>query len=235
MSDRRLCLVIVLAGLCLVLGCEFPTTVYGRLVLKPGEDGDVRLAHVELRDSAAWDSAPVYTQAPGPGGQFYRVSFDFPAVVPGSYFLLAWQDRDTSGQVSDGDLVGVYGTTYAPGSPGKPVTVYKGWTVDVADIELSTCAILDVAATGSRSESGDTTAFTYTFNHDAVLNSLLIAFPGQSPLPDAGAPGPKVEDSTYSSGGWSTGGPMPTGLHQLEFRGTFKDSAFDFRVAVFVR
>jgi hypothetical protein len=223
-----------LAGLCLLAGCRYPTTVYGRLTLKPGEDGDVRLARVELHDSVAWDSSPVYAIVPESGGQFFRTSFEFPVVGPGSYYLLAWQDRDTDGEVSDGDLTGVYGGRHEPGSPGKPVIVPEGWTVDVADIEMATYTMLEVSAAGGRSQTGDTTSFTYSFNHDVILNSLVITFPGQPAMPDPSAPGSKVADSTYRSEGWSMGGPMPTGLHQLEFRGVFRNAAFDLRVAVSV-
>jgi hypothetical protein len=224
--------VIALAVLVLLAGCRLPTTVYGRLVLKPGEDGDVRLARVELHDGVAWDSAPLYDITPDPGGQFYRVSFEFPVVAPGPYYVLAWQDRDGNGRVSDGDLTGVCGGRHRPGWPGKPVIVYERWTVDAGDIEMATYQVLQVSATGSRSESGDSTTFTYSFNHDVRLNSLAVVFPGQPALPDPGAPGEKVADSTYVSGGWSTGGLMPPGLHQLEFRGVFRDSSFVLRSAV---
>lgn len=226
--------VLGLAGLCLLAGCRFPTTVHGRLVLRPGEDGDVRLARVELHDSVAWDSAQVYAIAPDSGGQFYRVSFEFPSVAPGPYYLLAWQDKDADGRVSDGDLTGVYGGPHKPGFPGEPVKVYAGWTVDVGDIEMARYEVLEVTATGVRSQSGDTTSFTYRFSHNVVLNSLTVSFPDQPAIPDPNAPGPKFADSTYHSEGWHAGGPMPVGLHQLEFRGTFKDSSFDIRAGVSV-
>jgi hypothetical protein len=225
---------VALAGLCLVAGCRFPTTVYGRLTLKPGEEGDVRIARVELRDSAAWDSSPVYAVVPESGGQFFSAPFEFPVVAPGPYYLLAWEDRNADGKVGDGDLTGVYGGRHKPGWPGKPVIVYKGWTVDAGDIEMATYEVLEVSASGARSQSGDSTSFTYTFNHDVYLNSLAIAFPGQPALPDPGAPGAKDADSTYISDGWRMGGQMPTGLHQLEFRGVFRDSSFSLRVAVSV-
>lgn len=228
-------LAVGLVGLCLMLGCRFPTTVYGRLALKPGETGDVRLARVELHDSAAWDSAPVYTIVPDSGGEFFRASFEFRAVAPGPYYLLAWQDKNGDGKVSDGDLAGVYGGRYQPGSPGKPVMVYKGWTVDAGDIEMATCEVLGVATAGLRSQSRESTAFTYRFNHDVTLNSLTITFPGEPAIPDPNASGPKLADSTYRSEGWRFGGTMPSGLHQLEFRGVFQDSAFDIRSAVSVQ
>jgi uncharacterized protein (DUF2141 family) len=222
------------AAICLLAGCRFPTTVYGRLTLKPGEEGDVRLSRVELHDSVAWDSASVYEVASDSGGQFYRASFEFPAVAPGSYYLLAWQDRNGDGKVSDGDLVGVYCDSLELARPGDLVIVPEGWTVDAGDIEMARYEVLGVNATGLRSQSGDTTAFTYSFNHDIFLNSFTVAFPGQPAVPDPDAPGEKVADSTYLSGGWHTGGQMPSGLHQLEFRGTFRDSSFALRVAVLV-
>ena len=223
-----------LVGTCLLAGCRFPTTVYGRLTLKPGEHGDVRLARVELRDSAAWDSTPVYTVVPDSSGQFFGAPFEFPVVAPGPYYLLAWQDRDNDGKVSDGDLAGVYRDSVKTGFPGEPVMVHQGWTVDAGEIEMATYFVLQVTATGQRSQSGETTGFTYVFNHDVRLNSLAISFPGQPALPDPGAPGAKVADSTYVSDGWRMGGQMPTGLHQLEFRGVFRDSSFSLRIAVSV-
>jgi hypothetical protein len=223
-----------LAAICLLAGCRFPTTVYGRLTLKPGEQGDVRLSRVELHDSVAWDSAPLYEVTPDSGGQFYRVPFEFPAVAPGSYYLLAWQDRDGDGKVSDGDLTGVHRDSVGLARPGEPVIVPEGWTVNAGDIEMATYEVLEVNATGARSQSGDTTTFAYSFNHDVFLNLLAVTFPGQPALPDPGAPGAKVADSTYRSEGWYMGGQMPTGLHQLEFRGVFRDSSFAIRVAVSV-
>ncbi len=228
-SSRYVAAFVVLG---LIAGCRLPTTVYGRLVLKPGETGDVRLAEVELHDSLAWDSAPLYEIRPDSGGLFYRVSFEFPVVAPGPYFVLAWQDRDGDGKVSDGDLTGVCGGLHRPGWPGKPVVVYPRWTVDAGDIEMSPYQVLEVSATGVRSQSGDTSAFSYRFNHDVLLSSLAITFPGQPALPDPSAPGDKAADSTYVSGGWSMGGTMPSGLHQLEFRGIFRDSSFVLRTAV---
>jgi len=223
-----------LCAACLLAGCHFPTTVYGRVTLKPGEQGDVRLSRVELHDSVAWDSAPLYGVTADSGGLFYRASFEFPTVAPGSYYLLAWQDLDGDGKVSDGDLTGVYyDSVYRP-YPGKPVTVPQSWTVDAGDIEMSRHYVLEVKATGARSQSGDTTNFAYGFNHAVFLNSLAVTFPGQPALPDPDAGGDKVADSTYFSGGWSMGGQMPSGLHQLEFRGVFRDSGFAIRVAVSV-
>lgn len=224
--------VLALAVLGLLAGCRMPTTVYGRLVLKPGESGDVRLARVELHDTVAWDSAPLYELSPDTGGLFYRVAFEFPVVAPGPYYVLAWQDRDGDGRVSDGDLTGVCGGRHRPGWPGEPVIVYARWTVDAGDIEMATYEVVEVKATGTRSQSGDTTIFAYSFNHDVSLNSLVVTFPGQPPLPDANAPGDKTADSTYLSGGWSMGGSMPSGLHQLEFRGVFEESSFVLRAAV---
>jgi hypothetical protein len=233
-SVRSAVHIVGLAGICLLVGCQSPTTVYGRLALRPGEQGDVRLARVELRDSVAWDSAPVYTAVPESSAQFFGAPFEFPVVAPGAYYLLAWQDRNADGKVSDGDLTGVYGGRHKTGWPGKPVDVHEGWTVDAGDIEMATYEVLEVNATGARSQSGDATTFTYNFNHDVYLNSLSVAFPGQPALPDPGAPGAKVADSTYLSDGWRMGGQMPTGLHQLEFRGVFRDSSFALRVALSV-
>ncbi|MBM3331520.1 hypothetical protein FJY68_06665 [candidate division WOR-3 bacterium] len=226
--------VLVMAGFCLFAGCRLPTTVYGQLALKPGEEGDVRLARVELHDSAAWDSAPVYAVAPEAGGQFFRAAFEFPVVAPGPYYVLAWQDRDSNGRVSDGDLVGVHGDSNQLRRPGAPVIVYKYWTVDAGEIQMSTYEVLEVNASGMRSQSGDTTSFSYSFNHDVTLSSLALTFPGQPTLPDPSAAGYKAADSFYVSGGWSMGGQMPVGLHQLEFRGAFKDTTFALRVAVSV-
>jgi len=223
---------VAMLGLCLLAGCRFPTTVYGRLTLKPGQDGDVRLARVELHDSAAWDSAPVYAVVPESGGQFCAASFEFPAVASGSYYLLAWQDKDADGKVSDGDMTGVYGAPHEPGSPGEPVSVPAGWTVDAGDIEMARYDVLEITAAGARSQSGETTGFTYSLNHDVTLNSLTITFPGQPAIPDPNASGLKIADSTYRSEGWRMGGTMPTGLHQLEFRGLFESDSFGIRVAV---
>jgi len=225
---------LLLALVCLLCACRFPTTVYGRLELKPGEEGDMRLARVALHDSAAWDSAPVYVVAPESGAQFFRAAFEFAAVAPGAYYLLAWQDRDADGRLSDGDVTGAYGGPHQPGAPSQLVVVYQGWTVDAGEIEMARYNLLEVLADGARSLAQETTSFTYRFNHDVTLNSLVISFPGQPSMPDPDAPGRKRADSIYKSGGWRMGGVMPAGLHQLEFRGWFGNQRFDLRRAVWV-
>lgn len=214
--------------------CDFPTTVYGRLVLKPGEEGDVRLARVELLDTTGWGGTPVLAVDPGAGGQFDRCSFLFPVVEPGPYYLLAWQDINGDGQLTSGDLAGTYADSLRPGIPGKPVIVYDGWTVDAGNIELARYTELRISTSGRRVQGDSLVEFAFSFSSDVTLASLDVAFPGFDPVPDAMAPGRKEADSLYYSSRMNIGqpGPAPAGLYTLTFRGLLDTVSFTNRAVV---
>jgi hypothetical protein len=223
------------AGLALAsVSCDFPTTVYGRLVLKPGENGDVRLARVELLDTTGWGGAPVLAVEPDTGGQFNRCSFLFPVVEPGPYYLLAWQDVNGDGELSNGDLAGVYADSLRPGIPGRPVIVYDGWTVDAGYIELAGYTELRITASGLRVQGDSLVEFAYSFTNDVTLTSLDVAFPGADPVPDPTAPGKKGADSLYYSSHLkiSQGSSAPAGLYTLTFRGLLDTVRFSNRAVV---
>ena len=117
---------------------------------------------------------------------------------------------------------------------GKMVSVNKGKTTDVGNIEMLIYKELKIAAAGVRTNANQVTEFSYSFNYDVTLSSLTIAWPGGGSNVDPGAPGVKTAGTTYTSA-WNAGGAeMPSGAHVLNFTGTFDGVAFDVDVMVSV-
>jgi hypothetical protein len=64
------------------------------------------------------------------------VSFTFPSVTPGSYFLDLWKDMDNSMTMSTGDFTGWYGTGDLSNPQLKPMVVQEGLPTQV-QLEVS--------------------------------------------------------------------------------------------------
>jgi uncharacterized protein (DUF2141 family) len=143
-----------------VSGCSYPTNVSGRLSLNPGDTGDARLARIELHDSLGWKTPALYAVTADPTSQAAASRFLFPEVKAGTYFLVAWQDRDGDGVIGDGEVAGVNGGPYNPGWFGNQVVVPQSWTVDVGEITLYTYRRLVFAMSGARVQSGTATSST---------------------------------------------------------------------------
>lgn len=226
-----------LAGLLMLGGtCEEPTTVRGTLKLASGEVGDVRGSRVSLYPTSNLSGAPVAAGVAPDTGQGRSVGFEIADVPAGNLYLVAWQDVDSSGEIGDGDLVGLRGATYQPGLGGQALEVLAGLATEAGTIELRRYLEPLDTVTGFLVPSGDTTVFRYSFNHDLELTALSIAFPGIGTMTDPEAAGLKLAGAVYESGGWSAGGaPMPSGVHLVAFRGTLDSTRFDVTREVDVR
>jgi hypothetical protein len=106
----------------------------------------------------------------------------------------------------------------------------SGWS---SPLTVTVSEKFRITAAGERGSGGTETNFTYEFSHDADLTMLTFTFPGYAPVDDPDASGPKSAGTTYHSDGWNAGGiNMPTGIHYLEFSGTWQEGAFDVVVEV---
>jgi hypothetical protein len=229
--------VMLAAGLAALAGvCETVTTVRGRVALVSGTVGDVRSARIEFYEMPDLSGQPVAAGAAADTGTWSLTDFEVRDVPAGSYYLLAWQDLDNDGRVSDGDLAGLRGVRYQEGLGGEALEVVEGQANDAGVVELAVYLEPLDTVSGSLAPSGDTAAFRYSFKHDLELTALSIAFPGIGTLTDPEAAGFKLAGVTYESGGWSAGGePMPTGIHVVSFRGVLDSSRFDVQREVDVR
>lgn len=234
MLKKSVLVTVIVVAVALLAGCTKPTKLTGTLLLQPGQTGDVQNSRVELYEKADLTGTPVKFVA-STNNTISNSPFEFTDVIEGYYYILAWKDLNGDGVVSDKDIVGVHGGTYKPGYGGTMVTVNKGKTTPVGDIEMLIYKELKIAATGVRTNAGLVTEFTYSFNYDVTLTSLTIAWPGGGSNSDPTAPGAKTAGTQYESI-WNAGGAeMPAGSHILTFVGTFEGVAFDFDVAVGVQ
>jgi hypothetical protein len=209
------------------------TMLVGTLVLQTGGTGDVRSSSVELHQSPDLTDEPVKVVMSEQGSDSARSGFEVRDVLPGSYYLLGWKDLDSDGEISDKDVVGVHGGEYRPGYGGTPVTLRDEMATDAGEIVVLRYRELIISASGARSQGGTLTDFEYSFNYDVELNSLIITFPEYGPVEDPDAPGHKTAGSIHRSEGWNAGGSeMPTGDHNLNFRGFWEGQSFDIDVVV---
>jgi uncharacterized protein (DUF2141 family) len=232
---RLMVLTVVVAAVLSFAGCEKQTKLTGTLILQTGQTGDVQNSKVQLFLSADLTGNPVKEVGSKSEGNASRSTFEFTDVLPGYYYVLAWKDLNGDGVVSDKDIVGIHGGTYRPGYGGSQVTVSEGKTADVGDIVMLIYKELKTTATGSRSQGGAVTDFSYSFNYDVTLSRFSVVFPDEPGVEyeDSRQPGAKTGGTSYASDGWNMGGaPMPTGSHILRFQGTWEGTAFDVSVTV---
>ncbi|MEO0081618.1 MAG: hypothetical protein ABIL25_04910 [candidate division WOR-3 bacterium] len=217
-------------------GCTKPTKLVGRLILQTGQSGDVQNCRVQLFEKSDLTGTPVKEVA-SKQNTTVNSPFEFTDVIEGYYYILAWKDLNLDGVLSDKDIVGVHGGTYRPGYGGTQVTVTKGKTTDVGEIVMLIYKELKVNTSGSRTQGGAVTNFTYQFNYDLTLTRFSVVFPDEPGVEyeDNRQPGAKTAGVVYNSDGWNMGGlPMPTGNHILRFQGTWDGTAFDIRDTVVV-
>ncbi|MBD3287040.1 hypothetical protein GF359_10325 [candidate division WOR-3 bacterium] len=231
--------VMVIAGItnCDILGGG--TGVKGMLILEPGQTGDVRNARVELYQNTDLSGEPVKVgQSSSEGTDQSEAEFSIEEVLAGYYYLLAWKDIDGDGDLSGGDLVGVYGGSYTPGEGGQQLTVEEGKMTDVGNITM-TILVEEAAveeASGVIENEGYSVKYTYTFNIDVNLTSLTITIPSV-PSFDGGESGSKTGGQAYTTEDYIiTDGeelyPIPTGTHNLRFQGTADGDPFDLSVDI---
>jgi hypothetical protein len=224
----------VAAAMLVSTSCEKQTGLKGVLILQTGQTGDVTNCRVQLFVSSDLTGNPVKEVASQPGNTV-RSEFEFQDLVPGYYYLLAWKDLNGDGEVSDRDIVGIHGGTYRPGYGGSQVTVIDGKTEDVGEIVMLIFKELKFTASGSRSQGGAVTDFSYTPNYDVTISRFSIVFPDEpgTEYEDSRQVGAKTGGQTYTSDGWNMGGaPMPTGSHILRFQGTWDGGAFDISLTI---
>jgi len=104
------------------------TMINGALVLESNRPVDLSQALVALRAGATTfgsDSLVRYIPVSGSGA---HVTFEFDDVLPGRYYLEAWQDVDRNGLLSPGDYYGRYGTAAYPGDGPPPLEISEGQT-----------------------------------------------------------------------------------------------------------
>ncbi|MFO7639124.1 MAG: hypothetical protein R6X14_07515 [bacterium] len=223
---------VLLLGL-LAPGCRQETAVVGELILESGHVGDVRASRVELHATFDLSEAPVAAVTSDDGRDERRSAFHLSGMPAGSYYLLAWQDVDRDGRISDRDIVGVRDGSYRPGYGGTPVEVFDGAETDVRNVTVSTWRDPVASVTGRRSAAFDTTEFLFGFNYDLELTALSVTFPGLGTLLDPDAPGPKLAGVEYVSGGWVRGGAeMPAGRHVLHLTGRLEGESFNLALPV---
>lgn len=235
MLKKSVLLALVAVTSLLFVTCEKQTGLTGTLILQTGQTGDVQNCKVQLFVSSDLTGNPVKEVGSEASGNTTRSAFEFQDLVPGYYYLLAWKDLNGDGVVSDRDIVGIHGGDYRPGYGGSQVTVIDGKTEDVGEIVMLIYKELKLTASGSRSQAGAVTDFTYSPNYDITISRFSIVFPDEPGVEyeDSRQVGAKTGGQTYLSDGWNMGGaPMPTGQHILRFQGTWETTAFDISVTV---
>ncbi len=104
------------------------TTLTGTLFAPGGSTDNLAGARVILRAGAtdvSNDQLVRYISTTGAGP---RVTFVAENVIPGTYYLEAWQDIDGDDLISNGDYYGRYGNAGAPGDNLPPLALAEGQT-----------------------------------------------------------------------------------------------------------
>ncbi|NLI99502.1 hypothetical protein GX441_12725 [bacterium] len=221
-------------------GCEIfggGTGVKGKLILEPGQSGDVRNARIELYETSDLTGDPVKIgQSESGGTDVSEAEFKLTDVLPGYYYLLAWKDIDGDGDISGGDLVGVYGGTYKPGKGGQKLTIEDNKLTDVGQISMRIFVEpLAVVASGAIGDQGYSVTYTYTFNENVTLSTFTVTVPGYDPYPDTEETGARNSGQSYTTQKYVIGGGevlIPHGTHTLRFQGTASGDAFDLTVNI---
>lgn len=240
MSKKLVILGVAAVILAVFSGCEIlggATGVKGKLILEPGQTGDVRNARVELYETSDLTGDPVKIgQSESGGTDLSEAEFKLEDVLPGYYYLLAWKDMDGDGDITGGDLVGVYGGTYKPGEGGQKLTVEDGKLTDVGEISMRIFVEpLAVVATGTIADQGYSVYYTYTFNEDVTLSTFTVTVPGYEAYVDTYETGARNGGQSYTTQKYYIGGGtvlIPHGTHTLRFQGTASGDAFDLSVNI---
>lgn len=231
---------VVVAGFisCDILGGA--TGVKGKLILEPGQTGDVRNARVELYEKSDLTGDPVkYGQSSSEGTDQSEAEFEIADVLSGYYYLLAWKDMDGDGDISGGDLVGVNGGSYTAGEGGQQLTIEDGKMTDVGNISMKIFVEpVAVVVTGSIKTDNDGyeyAEYTYTFNKDVTLTSVTLNAPGYNPYSPDSETGTRNSDQVYSFNVYFWNGAeyeVPSGTHSFVFQGTDDEGAFTLNVDI---
>lgn len=146
---------------------------------------------------------------------------------------------DGDGEISDLDLVGVYGGTYTAGEGGQRLTIEDGKMTDVGNITMmiyiEPVAVLLVGLKKVNNDGYEYAEYTYTFNKDVNLTSVTLnvsGYPAYTPDTETGT---RSGDTPYSFDVYFTDGQnvfVPSGTHTLTFVGTADGDPFDITVSV---
>ena len=122
---------------CATSPCAPPATtgtITGTASLPLGVPGDISNTMIQIyQNYADWNEyRPLATVGGVTQGGVASLTFTFTNVTPGTYYLDCWKDNDLSGRWSNGDFLGVYGTTVWPGMTLAPFQVAAGQTKNVA-------------------------------------------------------------------------------------------------------
>jgi uncharacterized protein (DUF2141 family) len=235
MLKKTVLLALIVVMVAFFSGCTKATKLIGTLILQTGQSGDVQNSKVQLFVSQDLTGNPVKEVA-SQQNTTINSPFEFTDPVEGYYYVLAWKDLNGDGVVSDKDIVGIHGGTYRPGYGGSQVTVKDGKTEDVGEIVMLIYKELKTTASGSRSNGGLQTDFSYFLNYDVTLSRFSVVFPDEPGVEyeDNTQAGTKTAGAQYESH-WTYGGNlMPTGSHILRFQGTWDGAAFDISHTVTV-
>ncbi len=213
------------------------TGVKGKLILEPGQTGDVRNARVELYQKSDLTGNPLKVgQSKSDGLDASEAEFEIKDVLSGYYYLRAWKDMDNDGKLSGGDLVGVYGGTYTPGKGGTQLTIEDGKMANAGNISMKIFVEpLAVTASGSLGDAGRSVTYTYTFNLDVTLSTFSITMPGINTYTDSDEQGSRTGGKSYTTQKYVVNGGVaniPKGTHTLRLQGTCNGKAFDKTVQV---
>ena len=104
------------------------TTIAGTLVLPTGATGNLVDTRMILRAGATDVSSDQLVRYIPTSGSGSRVIFVIDDVIPGTYYLEAWQDTDHNGLISNGDFYGRYGGAGEPGDVLPPLELSEGQT-----------------------------------------------------------------------------------------------------------
>lgn len=113
-------------------------TITGTASLPAGVPGNITNSLVSIYTS--WDDWNNYRPLASVASTTINdanISFTFTNVGPGTYYLDVWKDNDLSGRWSNGDFLGVYGTTVWPGMTLAPFQVIAGQTKSITAIVIA--------------------------------------------------------------------------------------------------
>jgi len=107
------------------------STVSGTASFPEGTNFDLSGSRVRLFTSLAARAAGQVADSTKVFGFGSIVSFTFPAVTPGTYYLDVWKDMDNSITFSVGDFIGWYGSGDFTNPVFKPLVVQDGLPLQV--------------------------------------------------------------------------------------------------------
>ncbi len=119
-------------------GSSTTGTITGTASLPAGVPGNITNSLVSLYTS--WDDWNSYRPLMSVASTTINdanISFTFNNVGPGTYYLDVWKDNDLSTGWSNGDFLGVYGTTVWPGMTLAPFQVVAGQTKSITAIVIA--------------------------------------------------------------------------------------------------